>query len=84
MAPPRFLFAPDPAARQLYIIHTQFPLSIILIQQDIPAKLFIVESELYPEDEENDDMPPDEQEILEQLLLDAADWYRENAIHPSS
>jgi hypothetical protein len=82
MNPPRFLFAPDPAAKQLYIIHTQFPLSIILVQQDIPAKLFIVETELYPEDDT--EMEPGDEEILSQLLRDAAEFYRHNAIETSN
>lgn len=83
---PRFLFAPDPGAKQLYIIHTQFPLSIIWIDQNqVPARLFVTESELYPEDEDPQTaMPPDEVEILSQLLRDAAEFYRHNAVKSSN
>lgn len=45
---PRFLLAPDPATRQLYIISTR-PLTLIWVRQTTPAQLWIVEG---PQDEQ--------------------------------
>jgi hypothetical protein len=45
---PRFLFAPDEAARQLYIICTR-PLALIWVRQTVPAQLYILEG---PRDEQ--------------------------------
>ena len=39
---PRFLFAPDGADKELYIICTK-PLALVWVRQTIPAQLFIVE-----------------------------------------
>lgn len=83
---PRFLFAPDEKSQQLYIIHTRFPLSVIWVKQTIPAQLLIIETEMYDDDDDDPetDLLPEEQEELAQLLLDAAEWYRTNAITKSN
>ena len=39
---PRFIFAPDPVANELYIICTK-PLALIWFKQTIPAQLYIIE-----------------------------------------
>jgi hypothetical protein len=73
---PRFLFAPDQKEMQLYIVHTEFPLSIIYVEQTIPAKLFVVKTELVDDDESQDELAHDEREMLEEMLIAAGDWYR--------
>lgn len=81
--PTRFMFAAHPNTEQLYIIHSKFPLCIIAVIQTIPAKLFVIESEFYDQDEENT-ITPDETTILAGVLTDAAKWYRKNVIPKSN
>lgn len=82
---PRFLFAPDAKRKELYIVHTQYPLSLIWVQQTIPARLFIVETEIEIDEaldskEEIDDKTKQQSN----LLHSAADWYRKNSIPKSN
>lgn len=83
---PKFLFAPDPNKDQLYIIHTQEPLAVILVHQTIPAQLLIMECEYYDHqfDDPATELDADEIEILSDMLRDAADWYRQNAIEKTN
>ena len=39
---PKFIFAPNPVGKELYIICTK-PLALIWIRQTIPAQLYIIE-----------------------------------------
>lgn len=75
---PRFLFAPDHEAGQLYILHTQFPLSVILVQQSTPAQLLVIECEISEEDTVY------YEERMSKVLTAAADWYRDNVLKLSN
>jgi len=39
---PKFIFAPDHVAKELYIVFTN-PLALIWVRQTIPAQLYIIE-----------------------------------------
>ncbi len=85
--PEKFMFAAHQSGEQLYIVHSGFPMAIIAVVQTIPAKLFIVETELYDDnaiDDPENQLGTEDQELLAKLLLDAAEWYRQNVIPKSS
>lgn len=64
----KFLFAPDGEQKELYIIHTEYPISIIWVKQTIPHQLFIIEQE--------DPNTPDH--IMANILRQAAVWFKAN------
>lgn len=80
ITPPRFLFAPDHEKMELYIIHTQFPICVILVRQTVPVQLFIIESEIEVDDLDGEEEQQEKIEMLEPILMNAGEWYRNNAL----
>lgn len=64
---PKFLFAPDHSAQQLYIYHTQEPKCLIWLRQTVPAQMFIIDPE---------DIPEEQTGAYAKVLQEAAEFYK--------